>query len=821
MTVPPGLAPDQLYRESKFEGLHFETTDDTESLTSIAGQERAREAVTFAVGLRRQGYNLFVLGPAGVGKMSLVREVLDSRAASEPAPSDWSYVNNFKQPQCPKILKLPAGCGSRLRADMEHFVDELRVAIPATFEADEYRQRLEQINDEFGEREGKLFQEVNEEAVKHNIAVLHTPTGFSFAPMRNGEVLDSEEYAKLSDEERKALEATVGVLQDLLQKAIQRGHQLRKEHRDRVRELNREMTLLAVGSLTDELKSRYTELKIVQEYLTEVQADVLENVDEFRSPAEQETNILGVRAAEPDSFRRYHVNVIVGNDDHAVGAPILCEDYPTHSNLLGRIEHIARLGALITDFTLIKAGALHRANGGYLLIDAHKLLTQPFSWQGLKRALASGEIRLDSPAEAYSLISTVGLEPEPVPLDVKVVLFGDRFLYYMMLAYDPQFGELFKVAADFEDEFVRGSEQEAQYARLVSTLVHREKLLPFARAAVARVVEQAARWADDSERLSAQLEQMGDLLREADYCARKRGLSVVDSESVSQAVDNQRRRGSRIREKLQQAILRNELLIDTAGGKVGCVNALSVAAIGEQLFAHPTRITATTRLGDGEVIDIQREIEMGGPIHSKGVLILASYLTSRYAANHPLSLGASLVFEQTYGEVEGDSASVAELAALISSVSNVPLKQSLAITGSVNQHGDVQPIGAVNEKIEGFFELCAARGLSGEQGVIIPKSNIKHLMLRAEVVDAVRDGKFHVYAVSVLDEALELLTGVPSGQRDENGHYPEGSLNDLVTTRLLELSLIRQAYGSTSRELYKKGQKVKKTRPNAPNGKQS
>jgi lon-related putative ATP-dependent protease len=818
--TPPALAPEALYRPCKLDGLAFATTDELTDLDAIVGQTRAREAVELAVGVRKRGYNLYVLGPPGLGKRTFVSQAIAVAARSEAVPEDWCYVNNFKQPHRPCALRLPPGFGNRLRLEMQQFVEELRASIPAIFESEEYRTRVEQIDSQIGERESRLFEAVGTEAGDQGLALIRTPGGFSFAPMRNGEVLSAEEFSKLSDEERHGMEAKVLVLQERLQDAIRQVHLLHKEKRERIRDLNREMTSLAVGAVTDELRAKYAELPQVKAYLDEVEADVMENIDDFRrgSEGEAEVGFMGLRASEPPSFRRYQVNVIVGNGEKAAGAPIVFEDFPTYQNLVGRIEHVSRLGTLVTDFALIKPGALHRANGGYLLIDAQKLLTQPFAWAGLKRTLASGEIRIESLGEVYSLISTVALEPEPIPLNVKVVIFGERLLYYLLLAYDPEFGELFKVAADFEDELERDAAQEALYARLVATVVRHEGLMRLDRGAVARVIEQASRWAGDSERLSTSLEDLGNLLREADYWARRAGAQAVCADHVTQAIEGQRRRSGRLRERIQTAVLRGELMIDTAGERIGVINGLSVAVVGDHAFAHPTRITATTRLGDGEIIDIQREVELGGPIHSKGVLILASYLASRYSGDRPHALSASLVFEQTYAEVEGDSASVGELAALLSSLAAVPIKQSLAVTGSVNQYGEVQPIGGVNEKIEGFFDICQARGLDGQQGVIIPATNVKHLMLRADVVQAVRDGRFHLYSVSHVDEALELLTGVPAGEMDENGAFPENSVNAHVASRLMELSLMRQAFANMPVRV-KKVRERKKAPAQPPAGK--
>jgi predicted ATP-dependent protease len=812
MTEALRLPVTALYTATRLDAPAFETTADLEDLPGLIGQDRAREAVELAVAMRSRGYNLFVLGPAGLGKRSLVCQMLESRAAQEPPPADWCYVNNFGQPHRPRALELPRGAGTQLRQDMERLVEELRASIPAMFESEEYRTRAEQIDGEISEQQEKAFVELGQEAAADGIALIHTPAGFSLAPMREGAVVTPEQYERLPEAERAQIEAKMAQLQDKLQKTIRRVQQLQREKRERLKQLNREMTMLAVGHLAEELKAKYATAPEVAEYLDEVQADVLENIDDFRRAPEAETNILGLPAGERPSFRRYAVNVIVGDGSAQSGAPVVIEDNPTHPNLLGRVEYQARFGALVTDFGLIKAGALHRANGGYLVLDAWKLLSQPFAWEGLKRALASGELRVEALGQSLGLVSTVALEPEPIPLGVKVVLLGERLIYYILLAWDPEFPELFKVQADFEDELRRDPEHEHLYARLVASLARREQLLPLDRGGVAHVIERGAREAGDAQRISAHLEGLLDLLREADQRARAAGAAVVGAEHVQGAVDSRERRAGRVRERIQESILRGDLLVATDGEKVGQVNGLSVAQLGSFAFAFPTRITATTRLGDGEVIDIQREVEMSGPIHSKGVMILAALLASRYSADRPHSLRASLVFEQTYGAVEGDSASVAELCALLSSLGEFPLQQALAVTGAVDQHGAVQPIGAVNEKIEGFFDVCKARGLTGAQGVIVPVANVKHLMLRADVVQAVADGRFAVFAVSSIDQALGLLAGEAAGEPDADGNFPEGSLNFRVAARLLEMTMVRQAFAGAEVRV----KKVRAARPAVP-----
>ena len=785
------LAAEQLYKRVSPGELKFETTAELQPLSELIGQERAVEAVRFGIGMRSHGYNLYALGPPGLGKHTMVRRCLERESASAPTPSDWCYVYNFDEPGKPRALKLPPGRGVRLRAAMQAFSDELTGAITATFESDEYRTRLEQLNEEFSERETKALRELGEEAEKQGVALLRTPAGFALAPAVNGEVIKSEDYEKLPPPERERITGVIESLYEKLHKIMHELPKWGKEQRERIRQLNREFTTYAVGHLVDELKERHKDLPEVLTHLDAVRTDVIDNADEFRRPAEAP----GEGMFMPDRqlpVKRYLVNVVVDHGNTR-GAPVVFEDHPTLGNLIGRVEHLARFGALVTDYTLIKPGALHRANGGYLMIDAYKMLMEPYAWEALKRAISAREIRINSLGQALSLISTVSLEPQSILLDVKVVLFGERRLYYLLYQFDPEFRELFKVAADFEDEIVRDAEAQQMYARLIATIAADEKLLPFDRSGVARAIEHSARLAGDVEKLSAHMQQLTDLLRASDYWARQAGRVAVSAADVVHTIDTQVRRADRMRERMLEEILRGTLLIDTSGARVGQVNGLAVLDIGDFAFGMPTRITATARLGDGHVVDIQREVELGGAIHSKGVLILASYLAARYAADQPLSLSASLVFEQTYGQVEGDSASTAELCALLSSLSGVPLDQRLAITGSVNQHGEVQAIGGVNEKIEGFFDLCKARGLNGN-GVVIPAANVKHLMLRHDVVQAVSDGSFRVYAVAHVDHAIELLSGIPAGTTDTGGAFAAGSINARVAARLKQFTDRRRAF---------------------------
>ena len=796
MTTPLPLQPQQLHHSCDPEQFGFQTTADLEDLTEIIGQMRAMDAVRFGAGIRHDGYNLFVLGPSGMGKHSMVQQFLEKKAGGEHGPDDWCYLNNFAQPHKPQALRLPSGRGEELRLAMEQLVDYLRSAIPALFEGDEYHAKAAAIQEEFSKRQEQVFKELGEDADKQEIVLLRTPDGFAFAPTRNHEVIPPDEYEKLPDEEKKRVEAVIAGLQERLEKILRQMPQWRRERHERVKQINRETTLSAVEHSMDELRQAYVGLPEVLKYFDLVQQDMVDNVDDFRKQEESST-VGDMTIVTHQSFHRYRVNVLVTNGKKP-GAPIVSEDNPTYSNLVGRVEHISQFGALVTDFTLIKPGALHRANGGYLLLDIRKVLVQPFAWEALKRALQSREIHIESLGQMYSLVSTVSLEPEPIPLDTKVVLFGDRLFYYLLHEYDPEFGELFKAAADFEERIERNADTHLLYARLISTLTRKEALLPFDRSAVARVIEHSARLAGDAERLSTHMRSVADLLREADYWAREAGQAVVQAADVQRAIDTQIRRQDRLRDRLYEAILRDTLMIATQGEVTGQINGLSVIELGNFAFAQPTRITATTRLGEGELVNIEREVKLSGAIHSKGVLILSSFLAARYARNQPLALSASLVFEQSYGLVEGDSASLAELCALLSNLANAPIRQSLAVTGSVNQFGQAQAIGAVNEKIEGFFDICAARGLNGEQGVLIPAANVKHLMLRRDVVAAAEAGQFRIYAVENVDQAIATLTGLPAGEADAKGEYPEGSVNRRVAARLAELTEISASFARKS-----------------------
>ena len=792
------LAPDTLYQRCDPDTFGFTTTAELEDLTDVIGQPRAVDAVKFGISILHKGYNLFALGPTGSGKHAMVQRYASEKARAGECPPDWCYVNNFQQPHKPRSLRMPAGRGIKLEQDMERLVQDLHEAIPGVFDSDEYRTHSQAIEEEFNEQKEQAIGEVQHNADEKQIALIRTPTGFTLAPMRKDEVLSPDEFEKLPEEDRKRIEEDTEILQEQLRKVLQQIPTWQKEFHDRIAALNREIAASAVSNLIDTLRAEYRELANVIRYLDEVEEDVIANFRHFLPQEEKRgLRIFGVEVAQRDDEmlvdKRYTVNAFITHE-HTDGAPVIYEDYPSYNNLIGRVEHRSELGALITDFTMIRPGALHRANGGYLIVDALKILMQPFAWEGLKRALQAGEIHIESLAQLMSVVSTVSLEPETIPLSVKVILLGEPHIYYLLSMYDPEFSELFKVAVDFDYRMDRTPESQQLYARLIGSLIRVEKLRHLDRSAVARVIEHSARLLEDGEKLLTHTRSLTDILREADYWAAEQQHDTVTGEDVQQAIDTRIFRVDRIRERMQEEIRRGTLLIDTTGEKTGQVNGLSVIDMGNFMFGRPSRITARARMGDANVVDIEREVELGGPIHSKGVFILSALLGARYLPDRPLALSASLVFEQSYGEVEGDSASSAEFFALLSALADAPVNQSLAVTGSVNQQGEIQPIGGVNEKIEGFFDVCNMRGLTGEQGVIIPATNIKHLMLREDVREAVAAGKFAIHAIDSVDDGIELLTGLKAGQRGKKGRFPRGTLNRRVEDTLTRYSNAMRAH---------------------------
>ena len=764
----------------------FQTTAELPDVDVVAGQTRAIDAIQFGLRIPGDGYNIFALGPRGVGKLTTTRQLVSQEALRSHPLSDWCYVYNFDQPHKPNAIKLPPGEGTWLRSAMAQLIEDLRAALPAAFESEDYRNRAEELDQSLKNRQREATEKVATDARAQNIALMHTATGYAFAPVdESGSVVTPDDFQKLPEAERKRIEETIQQAQKALQKALREVPKWVKQARETMKQVTREISESVVTQLIAELKNHFATSAEILNYLLAVEADVIENVAAFLPQAEN--RILPMAADQhEDALQRYAVNLLVANEASQV-APVIYEDLPSYTNLLGRTEYQAQMGTLVTNFTLIKAGALHRANGGYLVLDARQVLMQPLAWDGLKRSLLAQEIRLDSLERSYSFVSTVSLEPEPIPLKVKVILLGDRDLYYLLSRYDPEFIDLFKVMADFDDVMDRRPPGDLYHASLFATLSRRNELRPLSPDAVARLTEHTSRLAGDSDKASTHIGQTVDLLREADHWAADADQEVIQGEQIQRAIDQSTYRAERIRERIYESIEKGAVLIDLDGRAIGQVNGLSVIELGQFRFGQPTRITATTRPGDGKVIDIERETRLGGPIHSKGVLILASFLAARYSQTMPLSISASLVFEQSYGMVEGDSASLAELCAIISSLARRPISQCWAVTGSVNQHGQVQPIGGVNEKIEGFFDVCSRFGLTGEQGVIIPKPNVRNLMLRDDVVQAVKERRFAVHAVSKVDQAIELLMNQPAGDSDLGGKFPAETINGLVQRRLAGL----------------------------------
>ncbi len=787
--MPEKLKFEELYRICDPEIFSFKTTEELTEFRETIGQERAINAIDFGLSLNNIGYNIFVLGEYGTGKMTTVRAFLSQKAQEEPIPPDWCYVYNFRDPDVPLAISLEPGMATVFQKDMEEMLKTLKTEIPKIFESKEYEKQRNKLIEESQKKQRDIFSKLEEEANQKGFAVRKTISGLIIIPVKKtGEPLTEEEYELIDERTKRKIDEIGKNLQEKLNDVVRVIRENEKEIKESLKKLEKEAALTAVGHLIDELKNKYKKYGKIISYLEDVKEDILEHLDDFKAQEEQPAQIPFMKLPKTESnFARYKVNVLVNNKD-CKGAPCIFESNPTYYNLFGRIEHKIQFGIAVTDFTMIKAGSLHKANGGYIVINALDLLRNLFAYDALKRAVRNQELKIEDVWEQYRLISTTTLKPEPIPLNVKVILVGNPYLYYLLYMLDEDYRELFKVKADFENVMDRTEVNMNKYASFISSLCRDEKLLPFDRTGVARIIEAGSRLAENQNKLSLKFSDIADLIREASYWASRLNSGVVSGEHVKKAIQEKVYRSNRIEERLREMVLDGTIIVDTSGEKVGQVNGLAIIDLGDYRFGKPSRITARTYAGKAGVVNIERETKMSGRIHEKAILIITNYLGSRYATKKPISLSASITFEQLYEMVEGDSASCAELYALLSSIADVPLKQNIAVTGSMDQNGTVQPVGGINEKIEGFFDLCKLNGLDGSQGVIIPRRNVKNLMLKEEVVEAVKEGKFSIYPIEQVDEGLEIITGMPVGELKEDGTYPEGTVNYLIVKRLTEIS---------------------------------
>lgn len=780
--------------------FHFESTNDVSPLTGTVGQDRGVNSLMFGLNIKTQGFNLFVAGPTGTGRNSTVDAFVNEKAKSEPVPDDIGYVNNFGEPDKPNCITLPPGVGCSFVKDMEYLVEQAKQEIPRAFEGENYEKRRNDILNAVQEQRTAMIEDLQKRAEEMGLAIEMTNVGVVTIPVQHGKPISREEFDKLPQAQKNDIQRASTSLQDLIQQVMVKARKLEKDANQQIDSLDKEIALFAVGHLFDDLRSRYGQYDEMNDYLNAVQNDMMDNLDDFKDKEKPKMAIPGLEELQVEpSFDRYKVNLIVNNEKQE-GSPVVMENNPTYYNLIGRVDFKARLGALTTDFSMVKAGALHKANGGYLVLDALDVLTNPMSWDALKRTLRSGEVRIENIAEHYGLMPTSTLKPEAVPIDVKVILIGSPTIYYLLHAFDEDFRKLFKVKADFDIEMSRNEEHVQKYATFIAARVKDCNLKPFDPTGVARIVDYGSWLIQDKDKLSTRFIDISDIVSESSYWASQNGHQFVNGQDVDKAIDEKKYRSNLIEEKIQELIEKGIIMIDTSGEKVGQVNGLSVYSLGDYNFGRPSRITARTYIGKAGVTNIERETRMSGPIHYKGVLTLAGYLGAKYAEDKPLPLTASLAFEQNYEGVEGDSASSTELYAILSSLADVPIDQEIAVTGSVNQLGEVQPIGGVTWKVEGYYEVCKAKGLTGKQGVMIPYTNVQHLLLKDEVVQAVADGKFHIWPVKTIDEGIQVLTGVPAGEKDANGNYPEGTIHARANAKLRGFANIIKEFGTEGAE---------------------
>jgi lon-related putative ATP-dependent protease len=764
--------------------LNCETTAELKPLEGIIGQERAVRALKFGLDIKEQGFNIYVAGIPGTGRTSAVKDFIEEIAKTEQVPSDWCYLNNFHNAYEPKAIRFPPGKAKEFQKDMKDFLSEVRRALPKVFESEDYATKREETVKSIEKEKMEIFAELNRRAQEQGFFLQSTSMGLLIIPMTEGKPMSNEEIMALSPQIREEIQKRSEGLKSELRNATRQARNLDKKVNDELKKLNREVTLYTIGDLVSDEIEKYKEFPEVTAYIKEIQDDVLNNLTAFIGEPKASPQLpFPTPWLKEAPFKKYEVNVIVDNSD-THGSPVVMELNPKYSNLFGRVEKEAQFGVLTTDFTMIRGGSLHKANGGYLVLPVEDLLRNFISYEALKRALMNKCIDIEEAGERLGFISAKGLRPSPVPLKIKVILIGNPTLYQQLYALDRDFKELFKVKADFDTSMNRNDKNVRKYASFVCTFCQKEKLNHLDVSGVGKVLEYGSRLAADQKKLSTRFSVVADIIREANFYATQEDTEYVSAKHVKKAVEEKHYRSNLIQEKIREMMEREILLIDTVGEAVGQVNGLSVMSLGDFAFGSPSRVTVSIGLGREGIVDIQREARLGGPTHTKGVMILRGYLTEKYAQDKPLSLSARLVFEQSYGMVDGDSASSTEVYAILSALSRIPIKQDIAVTGSVNQKGEIQAIGGVNEKVEGFFEVCKAKGFTGKQGVLIPESNVQNLILKEKVVDAVESGKFHIYPVKTIDQGIEVLTGAKAGIRQTDGSFQKGTINALVDKQL-------------------------------------
>ncbi|OGN92436.1 MAG: ATP-dependent protease [Chloroflexi bacterium RBG_13_50_21] len=788
------LTAEKVYKVCGLDDFGFDSTQELTALETIVGQDRAIRAMQFGLGIKEKGFNIYVSGMPGTGRTTAVRRYLEEVAVTKPMPNDWCYVNNFRDPYQPNALTLPAGRAVELQKGMENLTKVVFQEVRNVFESEEYAKQKEETLNTFQQRKQEILDNVNQMAIESGFMLQPTPMGVVTVPTRNGKPLSEQDFLKLSQKEKDALLQNQQKVQNALEASIRQAKNLEKDARDALDKVDREVALYTLRNWNEDMKAKFQDLAEVLAYIQDVQVDLLDQVELFKTDGQEEVPAVPF-ATPPKSLpvKKYAVNILVDNS-RLQGAPVIVETNPTHGNLFGRIEQEARFGALVTDFTLVRGGALHRANGGYLVLPVEDVLRNPFAWEGLSHALANAKIDVEDATEKFGF-STRSLKPEPIPLDIKVILIGRPDIFQLLLGYEVHFHELFKVKAEFDTVMSRDSEHTREYAGFATMLCNTENLKHLDRSGLTRLVEHGSRLAEDQEKLSTRFGEISDVIREASYYAGLEGVELITAQHIRKAIEERYYRSNLVQERLREMIARGVIKIDIQGTKVGQINGLSVLGLGDISFGQPNRITVSLSLGREGVVNIEREAKLSGPIHTKGVLILAGFLANRYAQDKPLSLSARLVFEQSYGGIEGDSASSTELYALLSALTDLPVKQAIAVTGSVNQNGEVQAIGGVNEKVEGYFEICQAVGMTGVQGVIIPESNVANLMLKETVVEAIQQGKFHLWPVRTIDEGIEVLTGVKAGERLPDGSFESESVNACVDERLRKMAEVLQRFG--------------------------